>query len=99
MADEPELGAVMAELALRSSRDAAIARIYNETRDTWQEVMRGLLRRGVKQGSLRAEADSEGVATLVIAVLMALTIPPLRDSPKGDKALRQLEKWLGIPAR
>lgn len=96
MREQPELGVVMGELALRSSRDAAIARIYNEMRDGWQTVMRGLLRRGVREGGLRAELDSDAVATLVIAVLTALTIPPLRDSAQGDKALRQLESFLGL---
>jgi len=99
MADEPELGIVMGELALRSARDRSIEKIYDETRDAWLKAMRGLLRRGVREGKLRPELDSDGVATLVIAVLTALTIPPLRDSPKGDQALRQLERWLGIAAR
>ena len=98
MKEEPELGIVMGELALRSSRDAVIAGIYNEMRDSWQTIMRGLLRRGVRSGGLRAELDSEGVATLVIAVLISLTIPPLRDSPRGDQALRQLERFLGLKA-
>jgi AcrR family transcriptional regulator len=98
MARQPELGIVMGELALRSSRDAAIAGIYDEMRDSWQGIMRGLLRRGVREGGLRPELDSDGVATLVIAVLTALTIPPLRDSPRGDQALRQLERFLGLAA-
>jgi AcrR family transcriptional regulator len=99
MVAEPELGIVMGELALRSSRDPSIAAIYDQLRDGWQKIMRALLRRGVKEGNLRAELDSDGVATAVIAVLTALTIPPLRDSPQGDAALRQLEKWLGIARR
>lgn len=96
MAEQPELGVVMGELALRSSRDPAMARIYDEMRESWQTIMRGLLRRGVRSGGLRPELDSDGVATLVIAVLTALTIPPLRDSPRGDQALRQLERFLGL---
>ncbi|SRR5712692_1362120 len=97
--DEPELGIVMGELALRSTRDPAIAEIFNQMQDAWQTVMRGLLQHGVREGNLRADLDSEGVATLVISVLTALTIPPLRDSPRGDQALRQLERWLGISGR
>ena len=61
--------------------------------------MKALLRRGVREGNLRAELDSDAVATLVIAVLTSLTIPPLRDGPRGDQALRQLERWLGISGR
>ncbi|HSS62033.1 MAG TPA: TetR/AcrR family transcriptional regulator [Candidatus Limnocylindrales bacterium] len=99
MGDDPELGVVMGELALRAARDRSIAKIYDATRDAWQTVMRGLLRRGVREGNLRAELDSDAVATLVIAVLTALTLPPLRDTAQGDVALRQLERWLGISGR
>jgi AcrR family transcriptional regulator len=96
MSEEPELGMVMAELALRSARDRSIERIFTETRDAWHTTMRGLLRRAVREGKLRAEMDSDPVATLIIAVLTGLTIPPLSEDSRGDQALRQLERWLGI---
>ena len=83
----------------RSARDRSIEKMFNQTRDLWQTAMKGLLRRGVREGNLRAELDSDAVATLVIAVLTSLTIPPLRDGPRGDQALRQLERWLGISGR
>jgi AcrR family transcriptional regulator len=96
MSEEPELGMVMAELALRSARDRSIEKISTETRDAWHTTMRGLLRRAVREGKLRAEMDSDAVATLIIAVLTGLTIPPLSEDSRGDQALRQLERWLGI---
>lgn len=99
MAGEPELGIVMGELALRASRDPGIAKIHDEMREVWQSVVRGLLRRGVRQGTLRKDLDGDGVATLIIAVLTALTLPPLRDSPDGDQVLRQLERFLGFAGR
>src|SRR5438309_661302 len=85
--------------SIRAARDRSIEKIFNQTRDAWQTAMKALLRRGVREGNLRADLDSEAVATVVIAVLTALTIPPLRDSPRGDQALRQLERWLGIAGR
>jgi AcrR family transcriptional regulator len=96
MSEEPQLGMVMAELALRSARDRSIEKISIETRDAWHRTMRGLLRRAVREGQLRAELDSDAVATLIIAVLTGLTIPPLSEDSRGDQALRQLERWLGI---
>ena len=39
---EPELFAVMGELALRSARDPAI-RLYQQTTDIWQATVRGLI--------------------------------------------------------
>jgi AcrR family transcriptional regulator len=94
--DEPELGSVMAELALRSARDESIQAIVTETFEAWYTIMRGLLRRGVREGKLRPELDSEGVAALIIATLTSLTLPVTSSSEHGDHALRQLEKWLGI---
>ena len=97
MLDEPELGAVMAELALRSIRDDSIGSIMTEMYDVWHVTLRGLLRRAVKEGKLRPEADSDAVAALIIATLTAMTLPVMSDARRGDQALRQLERWLGIP--
>lgn len=92
LAEEPELGSVMAELALRSARDKSIAAIMTEMYDTWHKTLRGLLRRAVKEGHLRPELDSDGVAALVIATLTAM----MTAAPRTDQALRQLERWLGV---
>ena len=97
MLDEPELGAVMAELALRSVRDDSIASIMNEMYDVWHVTLRGLLRRAVKEGKLRPEADSDAVAALIISTLTSMTLPVMSDARRGDQALRQLERWLGMP--
>ena len=97
--DEPELGAVMAELALRSVRDRSTGRIMNAMYDTWHSTVRGLLRRAVKEGNLRAELDSDAVAALIVATLTSMTLPVMRDPGRGDPALRQLERWLGLNKR
>ena len=97
--EEPELGAVMAELALRSVRDESIGAIMNEVYDLWHVTVRGLLRRAVKQGGLRPEIDSDSVAALIIATLTSMTLPVMTDAERGDRALRQLETWLGIGPR
>ena len=93
--DEPELGAVMAELALRSVRDEATGRILNEMYGLWHSTVRGLLRRAVREGKARAEADSAAAAALVVATLTSLTLPVMADASLGDQALRELERWLG----
>ena len=94
MLEEPELGAVMAELALRSVRDESIGAIMNELYDGWLMTMRGLLRRAVKEGALRRELDSDAVAALIVATLTSMTLPVMLDANRGDRALRQLERWL-----
>lgn len=98
LAEEPELRAVMGELALRSARDKKIAGIMAEMYEGWHVTMRGLLRRGVKEGALRPELDSDGVAALVVATLTASTLPTLSRAPRSDQALRQLERFLGVAA-
>jgi len=96
LVEEPELGAVMAELALRAPRNDDIAAIVDGTFDAWHTTTRGLLRRAVKAGRLRPEMDSGPVAALIVATLSSLTLPPMADT-RGDEALGQLERWLGIP--
>ena len=96
LAEEPELKAAMGELALRSARDKRIAAIMSEMYDGWHATVRGLLRRAVKEGGLRPELDTDGVAALVVATLTASTLPTLSRAPRSDQALRQLEKFLGL---
>ena len=94
--DEPQLGIVMGELALRSARDPAIARIMGETNEGWQRTVRGLLRRAAKEGHLRADLDSEEVAATIVATLTVMILPTFSSGSRPDQALRQLERWLGI---
>src|SRR2546430_16761918 len=53
LVEEPELGAVMTELALRSVRDRSIGSIMNQMYDVWHVTLRGLLKRAVRAGGLR----------------------------------------------
>jgi len=94
--EEPELGAVMGELVLRSSRDPALSRIMEQMYEVWHRTVRGLLKRAVKEGHMRPEVDSEEVAAIIVATLTGVTLPPRGGRP--DQALRQLERWLGIGA-
>ena len=99
LVEEPQLSTVMGELALRSARDRSMARLMTEMYDAWQATMRGLLRRAVKEGNLRPEIDSDGVAALVVASLTAMTLPTMMAGRRSDQAMRQLERWLGLSVR
>jgi hypothetical protein len=94
--DEPELGAVMAELALRSVRDDSIGSIMNEMYDQWLATTRALLRNAARAGRLAPELDNDGVAALIVATMTSLTLPVMTDAERGDRALDQLERWLGL---
>jgi AcrR family transcriptional regulator len=94
--DEPEIGSVMGELALRSARDPALARIMRETNDAWHRTLRALLRRAATAGYLSPELDSDEVAALIMATLMSITLPSVSSAHRMDKAFSQLERWLGL---
>ena len=96
LAAEPALGSVMGELAVRSARDKSIAAIMTEMYRVWHVTMRGLLHRAAKEGHLRPELDSDGVAALIVSTLTAMTLPTMSGAPRTDQALRQLERWLGV---
>ena len=94
--DEPEVGAVMGELALRSARDPAMARIMGEAFQAWQRTLRGLLQRAARDGYLARDLDYDDVAALIMATLTSLTLPSTASADRTDRAFRQLERWLGL---
>jgi AcrR family transcriptional regulator len=98
--DEPAVGAVMGELALRSARDASLARIMRETNDAWHRTLRGLLRRAAREGQLAPGLDQDEVAALIVATLTSMTLPTVASADRMDQAFRQLERLLGLaPSR
>ena len=98
--EEPEVGAVMGELALRSARDESLARIMRETNDAWHRTLRGLLRRAAREGQLAPGLDQDEVAALIVATLTSMTLPTVASADRMDQAFRQLERLLGLmPSR
>jgi AcrR family transcriptional regulator len=96
--DEPELFVVMGELALRSSRDEAIAAIFQDTIRAWHEILVTLVRHAQNDGFVDKRLDPETTASLVIATLSGLFMVPATNtaSDRIDKAIRQLESLLGL---
>jgi AcrR family transcriptional regulator len=92
--DDPQLGLVMGELALRSARDRSMAGIMREMNDGWHRTLRGLLRRAAAAGHLKPELNSDGVAALIVATLTSMTLPTVSSADRKDQALRQLERML-----
>jgi AcrR family transcriptional regulator len=94
--DEPALGAVMAELSLRSARDPLLAEIMRDTNNAWDRTLRGLLRRAAQAGHLKPEQATDDVAAALVATLSGLTLPTMSKATRSERAFRQLERWLGI---
>jgi AcrR family transcriptional regulator len=97
-AHEPELFVVMGELALRSGRDPAIAAIFKDTIQAWHDTLVVLVRHAQSDGFVDKGLDPDTTASLVIATLSGLFMVPVADtaSARVDKALRQLESFLGL---
>jgi AcrR family transcriptional regulator len=94
--EEPELFAVMGELALRSTRDPAIRELYQATTDIWRATVRGLLAKASRDGSLPGRRNPEAQASLVVAALMgACMIPPFEPDRVRD-TVAELERSLGL---
>jgi AcrR family transcriptional regulator len=100
VAQEPELFAVMGELALRSVRDPAVAAIFGETSEAWLRLMGALVGRGVEQGGLAPGLEPNEAAALIVAAVKGACMVPGASSPpeRVDQVFRQLERWLGLPA-
>lgn len=96
MTAEPELGIVMGELGMRANRDPTVRKIVEEMYSTWQASVRGLLRRAARDGKLAPEMDSDATASLIMGTLMSANLAPMSASGRGDQAVDQLERLLGI---
>jgi AcrR family transcriptional regulator len=94
MRDDPQLGLVMGELALRSPRDRSIADMMREVNEGWHRTLRGLLRRAAEGGHLDREFNNEGTAALIIATLTGATLPTVGNADRKDQAFKQLQALL-----
>lgn len=96
VADEPELFAVMGELALRSARDPAIAEIFGKTIEIWHRTMQGLIAGAARDGSLAGESDPDAQASLVISAVMGASMIPLNRQARLEATFGELERSLGL---
>jgi AcrR family transcriptional regulator len=94
--EEPELFAVMGELALRSARDPAIRELYQQTTDVWQATVRGLLAKAVRDGSLIGSRNPDAQASLVVSALTGASMIPLSRPARLKETISELERSLGL---
>jgi len=97
--DEPELFAVMAELAIRGMRDASLRKIVGGTDDAWRAMLRTLLRRAQDEGALRPDLDPEGMAAVIVATLKGTFMLPATEPENVERTFRQLETLVGLRAK
>jgi AcrR family transcriptional regulator len=94
--DEPEIFAVMGELALRSARDPGIADLFGQTIEVWHRTMRGLLESASRDGSLSAHVDPDAQASLVVSAVMGACMLPVNRSARLAETFQALEVSLGM---
>src|SRR2546423_1095907 len=69
---EPEIFAVMGELAMRARRDRVIAAIVRDVDAAWQTTLEALLRHAAKEGAIASAAKAEDLAALIVTTLKGL---------------------------
>ena len=97
--DEPELFAVMAELAIRGVRDASLRKIVGGTDDAWRATLRTLLHRAQDEGAVSADLDPEGMAAVIVATLKGTFMLPATEPENVERTFRQLETLVGLRAK
>jgi AcrR family transcriptional regulator len=94
--DEPELFAVMGELALRSARDPAIRELYQQTTEIWQATVRGLLAKATRDGALDGSRNLDAQASLIVSALTGASMIPLSRPARLNETIGELERSLGL---
>jgi AcrR family transcriptional regulator len=94
--DEPELFAVMGELALRSARDPVIRELYQQTTEIWQATVRGLLAKATREGVLSGPRNLDAQASLIVSALTGAAMIPLSRPARLTETIGELERSLGL---
>jgi AcrR family transcriptional regulator len=94
--DEPELFAVMAELAIRGARDTSLREIIGDTDQAWHAMLRTLLRRAQGEGAVPAGLDADGMAGVIVSALKGTFMLPVTEPAVVERTLRQLETLVGL---
>jgi AcrR family transcriptional regulator len=96
--NEPELFAVMAELAIRGVRDTSLRKIVGGTDEAWRAMLRSLLGRAKKEGAAPAGLDPDGMAAVIVATLKGTFMLPASEPENVERTFRQLETLVGLRA-
>jgi AcrR family transcriptional regulator len=92
----PHLSTVLQELVLRGQRDGATRAAFRALYDGWNGIVEEVLRRGIKEGTLRADLEPRAGARIVTSFIIGAMVQ-LGVDPKAFDFLelsRKLEGWL-----
>jgi AcrR family transcriptional regulator len=89
----PQRFIVLSELLLRAHREPAIYAILTKTDADWKTFLDDILKRGVEQGTFRADLDVEGFSHTIMMTLKGACLQ-LHASPADlQRILEQLMAW------
>ena len=101
MRDAPEQFMVMGELAVRSLRDPALARIMRMVNEGWRGHVISILERGVREGAFRKDLDLISTANGIIALLKGLCSQTRLSEPETTDLVEQMARlayrWVTAP--
>jgi AcrR family transcriptional regulator len=96
--DSPEQFVVLSELAIRSWRDAAIAKMFRRLDDGWYAHLEGLLQRGIEQGLFRKDLNIGPCARAIMVALRGIGYQSRLPRRELDALLSELgaqtERWI-----
>jgi hypothetical protein len=81
---------------LRSTRDPAIAQLFNKTVEMWQHAMRTLIAQAIRDGSIDSRRDPDAQAALVVSAVMGASMLPITRPARLEQTFRELEQTLGL---
>jgi len=96
--EAPDQLLVLNELAIRSWRDPAIARILSHLDEQWRGHLVSILKQGVKEGTFRSDLNAVDNANAIMAQLRGLGLQVKLDPNQLGRLLkhiaRQTEYWI-----
>jgi len=96
--DSPEQFVVLSELAIRSWRDPAIAKMFRRLDDGWYAHLEGLLQRGIEQGLFRKDLNIGPCARAIMVAFRGIGYQSRLPRRELDALLSELaaqtERWI-----
>jgi len=94
----PEQFIVLSELAVRSWRDPAVAKMFKKLDDGWHVHLVALLERGIRQGIFRKNLDVPLCARTIMVALRGMGYQARLSRREADELLSelaaQIEHWI-----
>jgi AcrR family transcriptional regulator len=93
--ERPDILAVYREFVARAPRDPMIRALVEALHAGWRGGIMDALRRGIEDGSLRADLDPKTAAGIILSTIWGFVSQILASPEDLVSAARQLTSWMG----